>query len=339
MVRTKAVLGIAVGVFCLSATVLAATPEVDGDIRIRVQSRTGDTVSPTKGTVTITRIRFNTEFPIDERVSLYGRLAVEQAGGKDHHNGLYDTAGMFDRWGINWKYKNGAVKAGRQDVVLGQEGLVLTTLIDAVGEDNQLTGVTALWKEGKNSFKLVGGRLGGGLFYPLTNVKTNLYALQIDHKADRRFSFGGTYRQIAAVDQYSSMIAKYGPIGKDVIKTYSLLASYFIDPKTMIYTEFGASNANRYNNALGFGMGHMIDKKNSYSINYFKQEVNSGLFGNWGAPDFAAKSAANTSWTGYALYYRYQMNRKTQLEISDYYEQGNVKNNANQFRVTLLSKF
>lgn len=337
MVRKKLILGMVIGIVGMSVVAFAATPEVDGDLRIRVQSRTGDTNSPTKGTVTITRLRLNGDFPIDDNVSMYGRLAVEQASGKIHHNGMYDTAGMFDRWGINWKYKNGGVKIGRQDVVLGQEGLVLTTLIDAVGADNQLTGVTATWKDGKNSFKLVGGRLGEGLF-PVPKVKTNLYAFQIDHKVNQRLSIGGTYRQIASVDDYSSGKA-YLLAGTDLVKTYSLLGSYYLDRKTIAYTEFGYSNAKEYNGGFGLGMAHMMDKKNSYSINYFKQGKNSGLFRNWGAPDFATISNTNTSWTGYALYYRYQMNAKTLLEVSDYYEQGNVNSQANQFRVALLAKF
>lgn len=341
MIRKKLILGMVIGIVSMSVAAFAATPEVDGDLRIRVQSRTGDTNSPTKGTVTITRLRLNGDFPIDDNVSIYGRLAVEQASGKIHHNGLYDTAGMFDHWGINWKYKNGGVKIGRQDVVLGQEGLVLTTLIDAVGADNQLTGVTAIWKEGKNSFKLVGGRLGEGLFQPLPKVKANLYALQVDHKVNQRLSVGGTYRQIATIDNYSSAVAKtYLSAHTDLVKTYSLLGSYYLDRKTIAYTEFGYSNAKEYNGGFGLGMAHKMDKKNSYSINYFKQGKNSGLFRNWGAPDFALNpSSANTSWTGYALYYRYQMNAKTLLEVSDYYEQGNVNSQANQFRVALLAKF
>ena len=341
MLKIKVILVIVIGILCLSASVLAATPEIDGDIRIRVQSRTGDADSSTKGTMTITRIRLHGDFPINENISLYGRLGVDQADGKVHHNGLYDTSGMFDRWGINWKYKNGSVKAGRQDVVLGQEGLVLTTLIDAVGEDNQLTGVTAIWKEGKNSFKLVGGRLGEGLFQPIPKVKANLYALQMDHKVNQRLSVGATYRQIATIDKHSeAMASAFLSAYPDGIETYSLLGNYLIDHKTIAYTEFGYSNANKYNGGLGLGMAHMMDKKNSYSINYFKQDINSGLFRNWGAPDFSRNiSGSNTSWTGYALYYRYQMNSKTQLEVSDYYEHGNVNGNANQFRVTILAKF
>ncbi|WP_378955251.1 hypothetical protein [Pelosinus sp. sgz500959] len=341
MLKTKLIFGITIGIVCISFGVLAATPEVDGDIRIRIQSRTGDANSLMKGTVTITRVRLNADFPIHDQVSLYGRLAVEQAGDKVHNNGLYDTAGVFDRWGMNWKYKNGIVKIGRQDVVIGQEGLVLTTLIDAVGENNQLTGVTAIWKEGENSFKLVGGRLGEGLFQPLPKVKANLYALQVDHKVNQRLSIGATYRQIATIDHYSSAMAGvYLSAYPGVIKTYSLLGSYYLDHKTIGYTEFGYSNAQQYNGGFGLGVAHMIDKKNSYSINYFNQGKNSGLFRNWGAPDFARNiSNANTSWIGYALYYRHQMNRKTLLEISDYYEQGNVNSGANQFRVALLTNF
>lgn len=108
----------------------------------------------------------------------------------DHHNGLYDTHGALDRWGINWKFKNGTMKVGKQDVVLGQEGLVLTTLIDAVGAENQMTGLTTTWKDKNTTFKLVGGRLGEGLFQPLPTIKANLYALQIDHQVDRRLSVG-----------------------------------------------------------------------------------------------------------------------------------------------------
>lgn len=334
-------LGITFVILGMSASALAATPEVDGDIRIRIQSRTGDANSLNKGTVTITRIRLHGDFPINENVSLYGRLAVEQASGRVHHNGLYNTAGMFDRWGMNLKYKNGVVKVGRQDVVLGQEGLVLTTLIDAVGENNQLTGVTAMWKNGKNSVKLVGGRLGDGLFQPLPRVKANLYGAQLDHKVNQRLSIGGTYRTIATIDNYSSIMAKtYLPAHTDIVNTYSILGSYYLDSKTMMYTEFGYSNANQYNAGFGLGIAHRMDKKNSYSINYFNQGINSGLFRNWGAPDFAKNlSGSNTSWVGYALYYRHQMNSNTQLEVSDYYEQGNLNSRANQFRVTLLSRF
>ena len=341
MFKIKMILGIVMGIFCLSANGLAATPEFDGDVRIRVQSRTGDANSSTKGTMTITRIRLHGDVPINENLSVYGRLGVDQADGKAHHNGLYDTSGMLDHWGINWKYKNGSVKAGRQDVLLGQEGLVLTTLIDAVGEDNQLTGVTGIWNEGKNSLKLVGGRLGKGLFQPIPKVKANLYALQIDRKINQRLSVGATYRQIATIDKHSkAMASAFLPAYPDRIETYSLLGNYGIDSKTIVYTEFGYSNAQKYNGGFGLGMAHMMDKKNSYSINYFKQGVNSGLFRNWGAPDFARNiSGSNTSWKGYALYYRHQINPKTQLEVSDYYEQGNVNGDANQFRVTLMAKF
>lgn len=341
MVKIRLTLGIFLLLFGISVHGFAATPEVDGDIRIRIQSRTGDTNSPLKGTATITRIRLHGELPMSENVSLYGRLAVEQAEGRVRHNGLYDTAGMFDHWGMKLKYKNGVVKVGRQEIVLGQEGLVLTTLIDAVGENNQLTGVTGIWKEGKNTFKLAGGRLGDGLFQPLPRVKANLYGMQIDHKVNQRLSIGGTYREIATIDNYSSLVAKtYLPAHTDVVKTYSILGSYYLDSKTMIYTEFGYSNANQYNAGFGLGIAHRMDKKNSYSINYFNQGTNSGLFRNWGAPDFAKNlSGSNTSWVGYALYYRYQMDRKMQLEISDYYEQGNVSSKANQFRVTLLAGF
>ncbi|MEG6586792.1 hypothetical protein [Dendrosporobacter sp. 1207_IL3150] len=336
----KSVLIIAAAVILSVATVgSAATPEVNGDIRIRIQDRAGDTDSPTKGTFTITRVRLNASMPIENNTSVFGRLALEQAAGeKAHSNGLYDTSGAFDRWGVKWKYKNGALKVGRQDVVLGQDGLVLTTLIDAVGESNQLTGIDASWKEGNTSLKLVGGRLGSGLFQPLHGMEANLYALQVNRKIDQRFSGGATYRRISTIDNYSTTMANLIPPNKSIFNTYSLFGSYCFDSKNVVYTEIGSSNADSDDNGLSLGLAHRIDKKNSYSINYFKQERYSGMFRNWGAPDFA-REGSNTSWNGYALYYRYQMNDKTLLEISDYYEKGNVSNSANQFRVTLLANF
>ena len=325
------------GSFAVTEIALAATPEINGDIRIRIQDRSGDTTSSAAGTLTITRLRLNADLPIGENISIYSRLAIDQAAGRGHNNGVYDTEGILDRWGVNWKLKNGVIKLGKQDVVLGQEGLVLTTLIDAVGENNQMTGVTTTWQEKNTTFKLVGGRLGEGLFSILPNFKANLYALQIDHQVDRRLSVGATYRRIATIDQHSSLYAK-GALQTDVFTTYSLLASYYLDAKTKVYTEFGYSNADQHNGALGLGFGHMMDKKNSYSMNYFKQGKKSGLFGNWGSPDFTSKGT-NTSWTGYALYYRHHMDSKTMLEVSDYYELGNEENKANQFRVTLMAKF
>jgi len=318
--------------------VLAAPVEIDGDIRIRIQNRSGDTDSPAKGTFTITRIRLNENVPVTENISLYSRFAIDQAAGKAYNNGLYDTDGAFDRWGINWKYKNGSLKLGRQDVVLGQENLVLGTLIDAVGENNQLTGLTAIWKMGNNSLKLVGGRLGSGLFQPLKKIEANLYGLQMDHKVNQRLNIGGTYRQVATIDQYSAIRATLYPPHKDVLNTYSLFASYYLDAKTIAYTEFGYSNADQYNSGLGIGISHRMDMKNSYSINYFRQGINSGLLRNWGAPDFA-RWAGNTTWQGVAIYYRYQMDRNTSLEVSDYYEKGNVNNAANQFRIAVMTKF
>lgn len=339
MLQIRVIIAVVFWMLSLVGSAFAAPPKFDGDIRIRIQDRSGDTTSPMKGTFTITRVRLNANFPVDEQISIYSRLAIDQAAGKAHNNGLYDTDGAFDQWGINWKFKNGAMKLGRQGVVLGQAGLVLTTLIDAVGEDNQMTGVTTTWKEKNTTLKLVGGRLGEGLFQPLPKVMANLYALQIDHQIDRRLSVGATYRQIATIDQHSSTLAKmFLPQKTDALTTYSLLANYYLDAKTKVYTEFGYSNADHHNGGLGLGVGHMMDKKNSYSINYFKQGVNSGLFGNWGAPDFAS-IGTNTSWEGYALYYRHHMDSKTMLEVSDYYEQGNVSNKANQFRITLMAKF
>ena len=339
MKKTYLTVAVFLGLFAMAEIALAATPEINGDIRIRIQDRSGDTTSSAAGTLTITRLRLNVDLPVSENISVYSRLAIDQAAGRGHNNGVYDTEGVLDRWGVNWKFKNGAMKLGKQDVVLGQDGLVLTTLIDAVGENNQMTGLAARWKEGKTTFQILGGRLGEGLFQPLPKVKANLYALQIDHQADRRLSVGATYRQIAAIDQYSSALAKYYlPQHTDVLTTYSLLASYYLDGKTKVYTEFGFSSADQHNRGIGFGLGHRMDKKNSYSINYFKQGVKSGLFGNWGSPDFTSKGT-NTSWTGYALYYRHHMDNRTMLEVSDYYELGNEENRANQFRVTLMANF
>lgn len=330
-----AIVGVVVSV---GTHALAAPIEIDGDVRVRIQNRSGDTDSPAKGTFTITRIRLNESVPVTKNISLYSRFAIDQAAGKGSNNGLYDTDGAFDRWGINWKYKNGSLKLGRQDVVLGQENLVLGTLIDAVGENNQLTGLTAIWKMGNNSLKLVGGRLGSGLFQTPKKISANFYGLQVDHNVNQRLSVGGTYRQIAMIDQDSSRIAKLSSIKKDVLNTYSLFASYYLDAKTIVYTEFGYSNAEKYNNGLGIGISHRMDRKNSYSINYFRQGTNSGLFRNWGAPDFA-RWAGDMTWQGVAIYYRYQMNSKTSLEVSDYYEKGNMDNTANQFRIAVMTKF
>lgn len=328
-----------IAMLSLITVVSAATPEFDGDLRIRFQDRSGDTDSPTKGTFTITRIRLNAAIPIEKNISIFSRIAVEQAAGATaHSNGLYDTGGALDRWGVQWKHNGAAIKVGRQEVVLGQEGLVLTTLIDAVGEGNQLTGIHATWQKYNTSFNLIGGRLGSGVFQPISNMEANLYALQVKRNLTQRLKVGATYRRIATIDNYSTGIAHLVPPNKDVFNTYSLFGSYFIDPKTMVYTEFGRSNADNYNNGVGLGFAHQIDRKNSYSVNFFKQEKNSGLFRNWGSPEFA-RSGANTSWDGYALYYRYQITPKSQWEVSDYYEQGDSNGSANQFRITLLTSF
>lgn len=329
----------------------AAALDVNGDFRLRFQSRTGDTDSATKGDFTIMRARVNFDSDLGSDWHLYSRLAVEQAAGKPHNNGLYDTSGAFDRFGVQRNFKGGSIKIGRQDVVLGQDGLVLSTLIDAVGENNQLTGATVTLNVDSNTkLKIVGGRLGDGLFEPtiqaafppgyspLPTINANLYALQINHKVDPRLSVGGTYRTIATIDKTSSNLANQ--MASDVFRTYTLFGNYYIGPKTAVYTEFGHSNADQHNFAAGFGIGHILDKKNSVSVNYFKQDKNSGMFGNWGAPDFArAKGTNNTSWQGIAIYLRHSIDKNTMLELSDYYEHGNDTNTANQFRIGLNTNF
>lgn len=334
----KGLIALIMAVLLSSANAVgAASVNLDGDIRIRIQTRTGD-VAKMKDTFTITRVRLNAALPVDERVSIYSRLAVEQAAGSDHNNGLYDTAGVLDRWGINWKYDKGVVTIGRQDVVLGQDGLVLTTLIDAVGRDNQLTGISTYWRNGNTSVKMIGGRLGEGLFQPIPNMAVNLYAVQLEQKINRGFNIGATYRQVAAIDQYSSRIASRLPPYQAVLHTYSLFGSYYLDNKTMVYTEVGKSNADRYSQGLGVGIAHKLDNKSSCSINFFRQGVNSGMFRNWGAPELVRDKSKSNIWNGYAAYYRYQMDKKTSLELSDYYEYGG-NNDANQLRISLMASF
>lgn len=337
----------------LQITPIAAAPlDVSGDFRLRFQSRTGDTDSATKGDFTIMRARVNLGNDLGEDWRFYSRLAVEQAAGKPHNNGLYDTSGACDRWGVQRNFEGGSIKLGRQDVVLGQDGLALSTLIDAVGENNQLTGATVTLKIDPNTtIKVVGGRLGQGLFQaaiaaayppgypvPTMNINANLYALQVNHKVDQRFSIGGTYRSIATIDTHSSNVAKSMQSQKDVFNTSTLFGNYYIDPRTAVYTEFGRSNADQYNFAAGFGIGHVVDQKNSVSVNYFKQDINSGMFANWGTPDFARKGSS-TSWKGLATYLRHSLDKNTMLELSDYYEQGNKTNTANQFRINLITNF
>ena len=342
----------------ISATSLFATPitaaplDVYGDFRLRFQSRTGDTDSATKGDFTLMRTRVNLDGDLGEDWRFYSRLAIDEAAGKAHNNGLYDTSGAFDRWGVQRKFPGGSIKLGRQDIVLGQEGLALTTLIDAVGENNQLTGATVTVKvDSHTTLKAVGGRLGDGLFeaaltpafspgHPPT-INANLYAVQVNHKVDQRLSVGGTYRTIATIDNTSSYWAKRLPPNKDVFHTSTLFGNYYLNPKTAIYTELGQSNADQYNFAAGVGIGHILDRKNSVSLNYFKQDKNSGMFANWGAPDFARnlKGNNNTSWTGLAAYLRHSLDKNTMLELSDYYEKGNNTNTANQSRITLSTSF
>jgi len=325
--------------FCTANTIYAEPLQVYGDVRIRYQDRTGD-VEPAKapGSHTITRIRVNMEAPLADKFSVYGRLAVEQAAGLQHNNGLYDTAGVFDRWGAEYKFSSGSVKLGKQDIVLGQDGLVLMTLIDAVGKDNQLTGATVTLKTDKNTtIQLIGGRLGSGLFQPAEAVKANLYAVQVSNRIDRRLSVGATWRRIAAIDDYSALIAKL--IGYNTeFDTYSLSGNYYLGNKTVVYTEVGQSNADKFNKAFSIGIAHMFDKKNSMSVNYFKQDVQAIMLGNWGAPDFTVRNGS-TTWKGYANYYRHQMDKSTLLEISDYYEKGNNTKSANQFRLNVIKSF
>lgn len=330
----------------LQAAACAAEPMIDGDLRLRWQIRTGDTDAPLKGSHTIARLRLNVTLPIDPTFSVYGRVAVEQELGRRHNNGSYDTEGAVDRWGLNWKLPQGNIRVGAQELVLGEENLALTTLMDAVGSDNQLTGITVNWQQRQDEWKLVGGRMGTGFFQKNFGalqlpVHTNLYALQVKHRVDQRLQVGAQYRRIATIDNFSSWAALHNaPYNIDQFNTYSVFAGYYLDRKTKLYAELARSNTARDNVAVGIGLGHQVDAKNSYSINYFRQGVASGMFGNWGAPELSSKSyLSDTRWTAYALYWRHKLDQQKYIEFSDYYEMGNAGHAANQFRITLMSEF
>lgn len=326
-------------IFCTTGLSWAEPLKVTGDVRIRYQDRSGDVDSSrAPGDHTITRIRVNMETEIVPRLNVYARLAMEQAAGLHHNNGLYDTAGVFDRWGAEYKFRGGSIRLGKQDVVLGPDGLVMTTLIDAVGRDNQLTGATVKLNTFPNTtVKLVGGQLGSGLFQPLNGLKANLYAAQIDRRLDRTLAVGVTWRRTAAIDNYSSFMAEHIGYGAE-FDTYSVFANYYLDKSTALYTEIGRSSSKTDNNAFSLGAAHRFDNKNSISLNYFKQDAKAVMLGNWGAPDFTIRNGS-TTWQGFANYYRYQMTDSTLLEVSDYYEMGNNTKSANQFRLNVIKAF
>jgi len=65
VLKIRLVIIIAFGMLSVAGNVLATSPKVDGDIRIRIQNRSSDETSPMKETLIIPRVRLNADSPVD----------------------------------------------------------------------------------------------------------------------------------------------------------------------------------------------------------------------------------------------------------------------------------
>lgn len=65
VLKIRLVIIIAFGMLSVAGNVLATSPKVDSDIRIRIQNRSSDETSPMKETLIIPRVRLNADSPVD----------------------------------------------------------------------------------------------------------------------------------------------------------------------------------------------------------------------------------------------------------------------------------
>jgi len=245
---------------------------------------------------------------IDSKTSFFAQFSNRNTMGNatsSISNGNQEST--FDKYGI--KFKNGATNytVGRQNVNLGQGG-ILNTGSDASGVDNKFDGIIADFVSGKYKLRAIGGKTTkitteSAPKWPDTpNNVTEWYGLDVNTFFTAKWNMG-----------LATAHAKQDVNGVDSINYVSLNTIYAFDRRYSLKGEYIKSSVSTKNKAYTVAAVY-APGKDTYTARYIHVQKygvdpsNSGI-GAWMYP--AGGNNMGNAYNGEVLSYSHPLNSKT----------------------------
>jgi hypothetical protein len=246
----------------IAGTAMAFPVDMNGDARFQFRNWQ-DNIAGSKAENAdhndqLARIRLNFSAPVDENVTLYGRLGLRSTFGASSMDPAKD---LLDQYGVKVKDSNDwTYNVGRQGVSMGQ-GSVISTGND-VGYDARFDGLVASGKLGVVDSKFAVGKTTEIALSSGTTPSKNVWGADFSTAVADGLTIGVTGASVKDMAQ-----------GSEAAKYLGINASYTPISNLSLNGEYVKSNADTDNKAYFIGGTYSWDKDN-FTIQYNNVEAN-----------------------------------------------------------------